>query len=93
MWVSGCLVVNGMHKGEGAIPGGDKQEVRPGLLSETKDLKEIQALLSGYSRGVFQKGAAGAKASSLSMPSMFEEQQGGHVAGSQAKEGDHDGRN
>lgn len=50
------------------------QEVRPGLLSEKKDLKEIQALLSGYLREVFQKGAAGVKASSLNMPGMFEEQ-------------------
>lgn len=74
MWVSGCVIVNGMPEGEGAIPGGDKQ-VRLGL-SEKKDLKEIKELLSGYSRELFQKGTAGVKASSLSMCSMFEEQQG-----------------
>lgn len=41
--VSGCVVANGMREVEGAIPGGNKQEVRLGL-SEKKDLKEIQEL-------------------------------------------------
>lgn len=51
MWVSGSVVVNGMHEVEGAVPGGNKQ-VRLGLF-EKKDSKETKTLLSGYSREVF----------------------------------------
>lgn len=90
VWVSGSVAANGMREVEGAVPGGNKQ-VRLGL-SEKKDLKETKTLLSGYSREVFQEGAAGVEASSLSRPSRFEEQPGDHVAGSQASEEDHGGR-